>query len=103
MNSQNCGATQSSFVVRAGKARDLLIARKMGAQVRIITYDAGRYAQGDDTKYMAYVYARIAQHLNGLSAVFFDEAVQVAADMIRDGCELPDILQYLARNYGVRR
>ena len=103
MNSQNVGATQSPYVIRAGKARDLLVAHRMGAQVRVITYDAERYARNDDTKYMAYVYAKIAQHLNGLSAVFFDEAVQVAADMIRDGFELPDIIQYLKRNYGVRR
>jgi hypothetical protein len=103
MNSQNLGSTTSPYVVRAGKARDLLVKHRLGAQVRVITYDAGRYAQGDHTKYIAYVYVKIAQHLNGLSAVFFDEAVQVAIDMIRDGFELPDIIQYLARNYGVRR
>lgn len=103
------------LVARAGKARDLLVAAGMGDQVRIITFDASKFAGSDDVAYLRYVQQKIderktAKETRARLLRYFDElspfAQKMVADLIQDMVEITedggnsaDVARYIRRNY----
>lgn len=76
--------TLSPKAIRAGKARDLLIAAGMSAHIRPITREANEIAGDDDAKYMAHVMDQIAGHMAAKATVAVQR--QLATLCARDNC-----------------
>ena len=114
MNSQNIG-NSSPYVTRATRARDMLVAAGMGDQVRVITFDASKFAGSDDVAYMRYVQQKIDEYeaaKDNLARLlrYFDklkpfeqkiiaDMVQDIAEMTEEGQEHVQAMRYIRRNY----
>lgn len=103
------------LVARAGKARDMLVQAGMGDQVRIVTFDASKFAGSDDEAYLRYVQQKIDEHkatkehrarllryfdkLSPFEQKMFADMAQDIAEMTEEGQEHAQAMRYIRRTY----